>query len=167
MQWAFLCLPKAKRKMCRPRWKAMWQRSAGRLSSICRTSMRSVSYTHLSAAGRGGRHGAGYSGGHSGAGEKARPSACPCARRQCGPKAKPQNGCVTHRTEAHKAAVGPAGKGVSRMARPCAALQSVRQKPAPLPAQPGACVSPGRAYCRQAAQEALNTLSPASLAPPP
>ena len=36
----------------------------------------------------------------------------------------------------------------------------------PLPAKPGACISPGRAACRQASQEALNTLSPASLAPP-
>ncbi len=34
------------------------------------------------------------------------------------------------------------------------------------PARPGACVSPGRAYHRQASQEALNALSPASLAPP-
>ena len=31
----------------------------------------------------------------------------------------------------------------------------------------GGRVSPGRAYCRQAAQEALNTLPPASPAPPP
>ena len=37
----------------------------------------------------------------------------------------------------------------------------------PLPAKPGACVSPGRASCRQASQEALNALPPASLAPPP
>ena len=36
-----------------------------------------------------------------------------------------------------------------------------------LPAKAEACVGPGRAYCRQASQEALNTLSFASLAPPP
>ena len=30
----------------------------------------------------------------------------------------------------------------------------------------GACVCPGRAYCRQASQEALNALSPTSLTPP-
>lgn len=35
------------------------------------------------------------------------------------------------------------------------------------PAKPGACVSPSRAYCRQASQEALNARSPASFAPPP
>ena len=35
------------------------------------------------------------------------------------------------------------------------------------PAKPGACVSSGRAYCRQASQEALDTLSLASPAPPP
>ena len=35
------------------------------------------------------------------------------------------------------------------------------------PAKLGACVSPERVYCRQASQEALNTLSPASPAPPP
>ena len=34
------------------------------------------------------------------------------------------------------------------------------------PAKPGACVSSGRAYCRQASQEALDTLSLASPAPP-
>ena len=35
------------------------------------------------------------------------------------------------------------------------------------PAKLGACVSPERVYCRQASQEARNTLSPASPAPPP
>ena len=34
------------------------------------------------------------------------------------------------------------------------------------PAKPGACASPRRAYCRQASQEALNTLPPASPTPP-
>ena len=45
----------------------------------------------------------------------------------------------------------------------CAA-QRVKTGP---PAKSGACISPERAYCRQASQEALNTLSFASLAPPP
>ena len=48
-------------------------------------------------------------------------------------------------------------------ARP-AVCHAVSQAP---PAKPGACVSPGGVCCRQASQEAPNTLSPASPAPPP
>ena len=67
---------------------------------------------------------------------------------------------------------GPAKKGPGLPPLPCRAQKPFllpargRGKVRP-PARPGACVSPGRAYHRQASQEALNALSPASLAPPP